>query len=69
MEHKNWECPKCQNREFVADQFSATGGGLTKFFNIQSKKFSTVTCTRCKYTEMYQASTSKLSNVLDFFGN
>ncbi len=69
MEHRNWECPKCQNREFEADQFAATGGGLTKFFNIQSKKFSTVTCTRCKYTEMYQASTSKLGNVLDFFGN
>ena len=69
MEHRNWVCPKCQNREFEADQFAATGGGLTKFFNIQSKKFSTVTCTRCKYTEMYQASTSKLGNVLDFFGN
>ena len=69
MKHKNWECPKCQNKEFEADQFAATGGGLTKFFNIQSKKFSTITCTRCKYTEMYQASTTTLSNVLDFFGN
>ena len=69
MEHRNWECPKCKNREFEASQFAATGGGLTKFFNIQNKKFSTVTCTRCKYTELYQAETSMLGNVLDFFGN
>ncbi len=32
MEHNNWQCPKCQNKEFEADQFAATGGGLTKFF-------------------------------------
>ncbi len=69
MEHDNWQCAKCQNKEFAADQFAATGGGLTKFFNIQSKKFTTVTCTRCKYTEIYKTDTSTLGNVLDFFGN
>ena len=37
VEHSNWECPKCQNKEFEAGQFAATGGGLTKFLNIQNK--------------------------------
>ncbi len=69
MQHNNWRCPKCQNREFDQDQFAATGGGLTKFFNIQNKKFTTVTCTQCMYTEMYRTGTSTLGNVLDFFGN
>ena len=69
MQHENWYCPKCQNREFETDQFAATGGGLTKFFNIQNKKYTTVTCTQCKYTEMYKTDTSTLGNVLDFFGN
>ncbi len=69
MEHMNWECPKCKNSEFETGQFAATGGGLTKFFNIQNKKFFTITCTRCKYTEIYQAETSTLGNVLDLFGN
>lgn len=69
MEHNNWQCQKCQNKEFAADQFAATGGGLTKFFNIQNKKFTTVTCTRCMYTEIYKTDTSTLGNVLDFFGN
>jgi len=51
MEHKNWQC---QNKEFEAGQFAATGGGLTKFFNIQNKRFTTVTCTSCQYTEIYK---------------
>ena len=48
---------------------AATGGGLSKFFNIQNKRFATVACKRCRYTEIYQTDTSTLENVLDFFGN
>ncbi|HKL17965.1 MAG TPA: zinc ribbon domain-containing protein [Halalkalibaculum sp.] len=69
MQHKNWECPKCGNREFETDRFMATGGGFTKFFNIQNKNYTTVTCTRCKFTEMYKGETSRLDNILDFLGN
>jgi len=50
-------------------QLSATAGGLTRFLNIQSQRFATLTCTRCRYTEIYKTDASTLSNVLDFFGN
>lgn len=69
MHHRNWQCPKCDHREFETDRIAATGGGLSKFFNVQNKAFSTVTCARCRYTELYQTDSSTLSNVLDFFGN
>ena len=69
MQHQNWECPKCQNKDFEEGQFYATGGAATKFFNIQNKKFTTVTCERCQYTEIYRTEVSQLGNVLDFFGN
>ena len=69
MEHSNWQCPKCQNKDFETGRFAATGGGLTKFFNIQNKRFTTVSCTQCRYTEIYATDTSTLGNVLDFFGN
>ncbi len=67
MHHDKWECPKCGHKEFEADQFAATGGGASKIFDIQNKKFSTVTCTRCQFTEIYRAQTSKLGNFFDFF--
>ena len=69
MQHQYWECPKCRNREYETDQFAATGGMLTKFFNIQNKKFTTVSCVSCRYTEIYKTDSSTLGNVLDFFGN
>jgi hypothetical protein len=63
----NYECPKCGNGSYETDQFAATGGGLSKMFDIQNKKFTTVTCTRCKYTELFRADASMLSNIFDFF--
>ncbi len=68
MQHVNWQCPKCKNTEYETDQFAATGGGFTKIFDIQNKKFNTVTCTRCRYTEIYKAgNSSTLENIFDLF--
>jgi hypothetical protein len=69
MIHENWECLKCGHRDFEADEFRATGGAFAKIFDVQNKKFSTVSCTRCGYTEMYKGTTSSLGNVFDFFTN
>ncbi|MCF7811550.1 zinc ribbon domain-containing protein [bacterium] len=69
MHHKNYHCVKCGNTEYETDEFRATGGMLTKIFDVQSKRFTTVTCTRCKYTEIYKADSSMLGNIFDFFTN
>lgn len=69
MEHQNWQCPKCNNRTFETDQLATTGGGLSKLFDVQNKKFTTVTCTQCCYTELYKTKSSTLGNILDFFTN
>ena len=63
----NYTCPKCHNSTYDTDEFRATGGILTKLLNIQTKRFTTVTCTRCKYTELFRAKSSALGNVFDFF--
>ena len=65
----NYRCPKCSNTTYEVDQMQATGGTFSKLFNIQNKKFSSVTCKKCTYTEFYKASTSKLTNIFDFFTN
>lgn len=69
MQHSNWQCPKCRNRTFETDQMASTGGGFSKFFNIQNRKFTTLSCMKCRYTEMYKTESSTLGNILDFFGN
>jgi len=52
--------------QFEHDQFQATGGNLAKLFDIQNKRFLTVTCTACGYTEIYREDTGSGMNILDF---
>jgi len=63
---QQYVCPKCGNTSYESDQFQATGGNFAKIFDIQNKKFVTVTCTSCGYTELYKAMTSDGWNILDF---
>jgi predicted nucleic-acid-binding Zn-ribbon protein len=69
MQDFNFTCPKCGNNQCDVGEFRAASGFLSKIFDVQSKRFSTVTCTRCQYTEIYRAASSKLGNVFDFFTN
>jgi predicted nucleic-acid-binding Zn-ribbon protein len=64
-----YKCPKCGNTQYETDEMRATGGAFAKLFDVQNKKFTTITCTKCRYTELYKASSSKLGNILDFFTN
>ncbi|RIJ42817.1 zinc ribbon domain-containing protein [Pontibacter oryzae] len=67
MREINYTCPKCGGTHAEVDEFRATGGFLTKLFDIQNKRFTTVTCTNCTYTEIYKASSSQLGDVFDLF--
>ena len=61
-----WICPKCGNQSFQKDQFQATGGNFAKIYNVQNKKFITISCNRCGYTELYKSGTSAGMNIFDF---
>ncbi|MES0445844.1 MAG: zinc ribbon domain-containing protein [Desulfobacterales bacterium] len=67
MNNVGYRCPKCKNNQYETGVFRAAGGFWSKIFDIQSKKFTTVTCTICRYTEIYQADSSMLGNIFDFF--
>jgi len=69
MEHRNYECPKCKNNAYTTAQMRATGGTWSKIFDVQSQKYTSVTCNNCTYTEFYKAKTSALSNIFDLFTN
>ena len=67
MQHENWFCPKCENRDFETGEKRVAGSFWQKIFNIQRSKFSSVTCSKCSYTEFFKGrSASALANLLDF---
>lgn len=49
-----------------SDQFQATGGNFAKIFDVQNKKFVTISCCQCGYTELYKAKGSDGWDILDF---
>lgn len=68
MEHRNYKCPKCSNRSYETDRISTTGSGLSKIFDLQNRKFTAVSCTRCGFTEMYKGNkASTIENIFDLF--
>lgn len=66
LEKKQYVCPKCGGGSYEHDQFQATGGNFAKIFDVQNKKFTTVSCTRCGYTDLYKEVSSDGWNILDF---
>ena len=68
---KTFKCLKCGGGDYETGQLRGTGGFWTKIFNIQNRKFVTLTCRHCKFTEFYDQKGDNLTpeNVLDFFVN
>ncbi len=62
-----YRCPKCAYSSYETGEFRATGGLFSKIFDVQSRRFTTVICRQCRYTEIYQADSSTLGNIFDFF--
>lgn len=70
MRTMKYTCPKCNHRKAEVDKIRTTGAGFTRYFNIQNRRFTVVTCSNCGYTEFYREGKAGAgSNVLDFLTN
>ncbi|WP_369431023.1 zinc ribbon domain-containing protein [Rhodohalobacter sulfatireducens] len=48
---------------------TATGDVFSKFFNIQAKKYTVLTCTKCRFKGFCKVAMSTLGDILDLFAN
>ncbi len=62
---RNYRCLRCQHTECDVGEVRAAGGFWSKVFDVEGRKFTTVTCERCKLTEFYKADRSILGNLFD----
>ena len=70
IKHEKWSCPKCSHKEYDLGEMRVAGSFWTKIFDIQNKKYSAVSYTKCSYTELFKDQpASKLANVFDLFTN
>ena len=49
-------CEKCQNRGAHVERISASGTGLSRMLEIQTKRYLIASCTNCGYSETYHLS-------------
>ncbi|MBL7066763.1 MAG: zinc ribbon domain-containing protein [Candidatus Marinimicrobia bacterium] len=68
-ESRIYICPKCRNNEYETGEVRTTGSFLAKIFDVQNVKFTSVTCKRCRYTELFKADSNMLGNIFDLFTN
>ncbi len=60
-------CIKCGNTEIEEGTLSATGSGLSKVFDVQHNNFTTITCSKCGYTEFYKKDKNRTTDMIDLF--
>lgn len=63
----NWECDKCGGTDTETSEIATAGSKMQKLFDVQSQKFTVVTCQDCKYSELYATDSSKLEDAADLF--
>jgi uncharacterized protein len=59
-------CIKCGHTEAKTKEIATTGTGLSSL-DVQHKHFTVVYCTSCGYSELYNKSSSRGSNIIDLF--
>jgi len=61
-----YSCPKCGNQIADIGEIRTTSSFLTKIFDIQNRRFTSVTCTKCRYTDFYNIPPKRIGEFLDF---
>lgn len=63
----NYSCVKCGGSRFDVKEMRATGGMLSQIFDVQNRRYTTVTCCQCGYTELFAKESNDLLNIFDIF--
>lgn len=66
MSKTPYQCPKCGNATCETGEMRTEGGWFSAWFDVSTRRFSFVACTRCGYTDLYKVPLGKLGQVVDF---
>jgi predicted nucleic-acid-binding Zn-ribbon protein len=58
-----FNCPKCGNKEYEIGKFVAQ---KNRWSNLNMQQFTTVSCTRCCFTEIYKVPLREFDEVAKF---
>jgi predicted nucleic-acid-binding Zn-ribbon protein len=62
----DWACARCGDKRHEVGKLRATGGFFSKLFDVQTRRFITVSCLACGYTELYRQTGAPVEDLTDF---
>jgi predicted nucleic-acid-binding Zn-ribbon protein len=63
---KPYKCTKCGHSKYEIGEIRAAGSLISSIIEIETKKFTHVTCQQCGYTEFYRVSKNIIEAMLDY---
>ena len=65
MKASSYSCMKCTGTDYKVEKIRTTGSGLSRFLDLQNKKFAAVACTSCGFVELYREGSGMAGSIVD----
>jgi predicted nucleic-acid-binding Zn-ribbon protein len=60
-----YTCPKCGNKQYEIGEIWAIGSLWARIFEYYSKKFTYISCQKCRYTELFKVPQKDIGEVFN----
>ncbi len=61
-----YSCPKCGNKQYEIGEIWTVGSFWTRIIEVHNRKFTYLSCQKCKYTELYKVRQKDISGLINF---
>jgi hypothetical protein len=61
-----YKCPKCGTSQCETGEIWAASSIVTRVLGFHNRRFTSVTCKMCHFTEFYKVSRKEIGEVLNF---
>jgi predicted nucleic-acid-binding Zn-ribbon protein len=60
-----YNCPKCGNKQYEIGEMWTIGSLWTRIFEFYNRRFTFISCQRCRYTELYKIAKKNIGEIID----
>jgi predicted nucleic-acid-binding Zn-ribbon protein len=58
-----YSCPKCGNKQYETGEIWTIGSIWTRLFEFHNRRFTFISCQRCRFTELYKTPQKNIGEV------
>jgi uncharacterized protein len=61
-----YKCPKCGSSQYDIGEIWTVGSSFARIFGFHDRRYTSVSCQNCFYTEFYKVPKKKIGETLNF---